>query len=135
MSTTHFYSRHKTVNQSAIDATASLPVMLELNTELTAQELSKAIENFTLGRAPGNDGISLDLIKYCKILSPLHRLLLQCWHAGSVPQDMRDSKITTLYKNKGERSDCNNYCGISLLRVVRKVFAHIVFSRLQVLAE
>ncbi|XP_047476471.1 craniofacial development protein 2-like [Penaeus chinensis] len=27
----------------------------------------------------------------------------------SVPQDMRDVKIVTLYKNKGERSDSNNY--------------------------
>ena len=33
---------------------------------------------------------------------------------------MRDAKIVTLYKNKGEPSDYNNYRGISLLSIVRK---------------
>ena len=32
---------------------------------------------------------------------------------GEVPPDMRDAKIVTLFKNKGDRSDCNNYRGIS----------------------
>ncbi len=44
-------------------------------------------------------------------------------------------KIVTLYKNKGDRSDCNNYCGISLLSIIGKVFARVVLSRLQVLAD
>ena len=39
---------------------------------------------------------------------------------------MRDAKIITLYKNKGERSDCNNYRGISLLSVTGKVFAKVI---------
>ena len=48
---------------------------------------------------------------------------------------MRDAKIVTLYKNKGERSDCNNYRGISLLSIVGKVFARVILSHLQKLAE
>ena len=47
---------------------------------------------------------------------------------------MRNAKIITLYKNKGEKSDCNNYRGISLLSIVGKVFARVVLGRLQVLA-
>lgn len=42
---------------------------------------------------------------------------------------MRDGKIITLYKSKGECSDCNNYCGISLLSIVSK--ACVVLNRLQ----
>ncbi|CAE1251244.1 unnamed protein product [Acanthosepion pharaonis] len=41
-----------------------------------------------------------------------------CWEKGHVPRDMRDANIVTLYKNKGDRSDCNNYRSISLLSVV-----------------
>ena len=48
---------------------------------------------------------------------------------------MWDAKIITLFKNKGERSDCNNYRGISLLSVIGKVFAKIILIRLQKLAE
>ncbi|KAG6930003.1 hypothetical protein G0U57_004624, partial [Chelydra serpentina] len=43
--------------------------------------------------------------------------------------------IVTLYKNKGDRSDCNNYRGISLLSVVGKVFARVILNRLQKLAD
>ena len=52
-----------------------------------------------------------------------------------MPQDMRNAKIITLYKNKGDRSDCNNYRGISLLSIIGKVFARVVLVRLQVLTE
>ena len=48
---------------------------------------------------------------------------------------MRDANVVTLYKNKGDRGDCNNYRGISLLSVVVKVFARVVLTRLQILAE
>ena len=65
----------------------------------------------------------------------LHRLLLQCWEDGAVPQDMGDAMIITLYKNKEDRSDCNNYLGISILDIVGKAFARVVLNRLQLLAE
>lgn len=61
--------------------------------------------------------------------------MVKCWSEGAVPQDMRDAKIVTLFKNKGERSDCNNYRGISLLSIVGKVIARVMLVRLQVLAE
>jgi hypothetical protein len=46
---------------------------------------------------------------------------------------MWDAKIVTLYKNKGDRSDCNNDRGISLF--VGKAFTWVVLNRLQVLAD
>ena len=48
---------------------------------------------------------------------------------------MRDANIVTLYKNKGDRSDCNNYRGISLLSIVGKAFAWVLLKRLQLLAD
>ena len=52
-----------------------------------------------------------------------------------MPQDMRDAKIITLYKNKGDRGDCNNYRGVSLLNVAGKIFAKVILKRLQTLAD
>ena len=111
--------------------------MGELDNEPTIDELSKAINNLASRKAPGSDGIPPDLIKHCKttLLQPLHEVLCECWNEGAVPQDMRDAKIVTPYKNKGERSDCNNYRGISLLSIVGKVFARVILVRLQKLAE
>ncbi|XP_076054514.1 uncharacterized protein LOC143033215 [Oratosquilla oratoria] len=101
------YSRENTVAPSALDAIEPLAIMEELDAEPTIAELYKAIDNLASGKAPDNDGIPPDLIKCCKntLLQPLHDVLCQCWKEGAVPQDMRDAKIVTLYKNKGERSD------------------------------
>ena len=57
------------------------------------------------------------------------------WDEGTIPQDMRYANIVTLYKNKGDRSDCNNYRGISLLSIVGKAFARVLLKRLQLLAD
>ena len=58
-----------------------------------------------------------------------------CWREGEVPQDMRDANIVTLNKNKGDKSDYNNYRGIPLLTVIKKLLAWVALERLQVLAE
>ena len=131
------YSRQNVVTSAALDAIGCLPTMEELDTEPTVEELSKAIDSLAAGKAPGRDGIPPDLVKHCKttLLLPLHEVLCQCWQEGAVPQDMSDAKIITLYKNKGERNDCNNYRGISLLGIVGKVFAWVILVRLQKLAE
>ena len=115
----------------------ALPVLEELDFEPTLEELSKAIDALTSGGAPGEDGIPPEVIKCDKpaLLEPLHELLCLCWREGKVPQDMHKAKIITLYKNKGNYSDCNNYRGICLLSIVGKVFTRVVLVRLQVLAE
>ena len=97
------YSRENTVTPSALGTIKCMPIMEELNAEPTVDELSKVIDSLAAGKAPGSDSIPSDLIKHCKttLLHPLHEVLCQCWREGAVPQDMRDAKIITLYKNKG----------------------------------
>ena len=131
------YSRENVIVSSVLDSIVPLPVMEELDTDPTQEELCKAIDSLTCGKAPGNDGIPPDLIKRCKntLLQPLLDILCQCWREGTLPQDMRDAKMFTLYKKKGDRSDCNNYRGISLLSIVGKLYARVVLMRLQKLAE
>ena len=43
-----------------------------------------------------------------------------------MPEDWRFSVIIPMYKGKGERSECKNYKGISLLSVVGKIYAGIL---------
>ena len=85
-----------------------------------------------------NDGVPSEVIKASMntaLLYHLHELLLQCWEEGTVPQDMRDANVITLYKNKGERGDCNNFRGISILSITGKAFARVALSRLETLSE
>ena len=133
----NLYSRENTVTPSALGAIKCMPIMEELDAEPTVDELSKVINSLATGKAPGSDSIPPDLIKHCKttLLHPLHEVLCQCWREGAVLQDMRDAKIVTLYKNKGERSNCNNYRGISLLSIVGKVYDQILLICLQKVAE
>lgn len=53
-----------------------------------------------------------------------------CWNSGTLPKDLRDAVIVSLYKNKGEKSDCSNYRGITLLSIAGKILARIILDRL-----
>ena len=116
------YSRENIMAPSALDAVECLPTMEELDTEPTLEELSKAIDSLASGKAPGSDGIPPDLLKHCKttLLHSLHVLLCQCWQEGAVPQDMWDAKISHSSRTRRERSDCNNYRGISLAKSLQR---------------
>ena len=133
------YSRVNVVSEEALMVMESLSTMDELDSESILEEINQALEQLSSGKAPGNDGISVEVIKCAKrtLLKELHEILCQCWREGEVPQDMRDANIVTLYKNKGDRGDCkgDNYRGISLLNIVGKLFAKVVLMKLQVLAE
>ena len=52
------------------------------------------------------------------------------WEQGKLPLDLRDAVIITLYKNKGVKSDCSNYRGITLLSIVGKILARVLLNRL-----
>ena len=131
------YSTQNIVTNDALNRMDSLPMMDDLDSVPTTEELSKAIDMMAPWKAPGSDGIPADLLRNCKscLLPHLHDILAKCWREGIVPQDMRDAKIIVLYKNKGSRSDCNSYRGISLLAIAGKVFARVVLPRIQKLAE
>ena len=132
------YSRENIVTDTAIDSTSLLPVMNKLDVPPSVGELRKAINSLACGKAPGNDGVPSEVIKAGMnraLLYHLHELLLQCWEEGTVPQDMRDANVITLYKNKGDRGDCNNFRGISILSITGKAFTRVALSRLETLAE
>ena len=92
------YSRENSVTQEALDSFGDLPVLEELDSEPTLEELSKAINGLAIGKAPGEDGIPPEVIKCGKhaLLEPLHELLCLRWREGKLPQDMHNAKIITL---------------------------------------
>ena len=48
---------------------------------------------------------------------------------GHVPQAWKDANIVIIYK-KGERTECGNYRGISLISAAGKIFTRMLLNRL-----
>ena len=130
------YSCERSISEDLENEIPPLPIMTELDKEPTEDELSRAIDYLRSGKATGNDNIPAELLKENKnlLLPHLYHLLIQCWTQETIPHDMRDANIVTLYKNKGDKGDCNNYRGISLLSITGKTFARILLQRLNKLA-
>ena len=130
------YSTQNIVTDTALNALPGLSVIEELDNTPTLEELGIAINSLACGKALWKEGIPPEVLKHGKqtILQPLHELLCLCCEQGHIPQDMRDSSKVTVYENKGDRRDCNNYCGISLLSIFGIVFAWVTLTRLQSLA-
>ena len=52
-----------------------------------------------------------------------------------MPEDWRSDVIVPLYKGKGERIECSNYRGISLLSGDGKIYAGILVDRVRKVTE
>ena len=74
----------------------------------------------------GPDGVPAELLKLGlqqdrTILLEFHRLTTLTWCEGKVPQQWKDAVITVLHE-KGDKMECGNYRGISLVSRTGKVF-------------
>ena len=93
--------------------------------------MTEAIDQLKSRKAARVDGIPPEIWKHGgpALHVKLYDLLFCCWEQGRLPQDLRDAVIITLYKNKGEKSDCSNYQGITLLSIAGKVLARVLLNR------
>jgi hypothetical protein len=104
--------------------------------EPSALEVELAIEKLKSHKSPGIDQIPAELIKtggrtiHCAI----HKLIIAIWNKEEVPEEWKESVIVSIHK-KGNKTDCNNYRGISLLPTTYKMLSNILFSRLIPYAE
>ena len=94
--------------------------------------MTVALDQLKSRKTAGVDGIPPEIWKHGgpALHVKLHDLLVCCWEQGKLPLDLRDAVIITLYKNKGEKSDCSNYRGITLLSIAGKVPARVLLNRL-----
>ncbi|CAF3398890.1 unnamed protein product [Rotaria socialis] len=96
-------------------------------------EVHDAIKQMTNMKAPGIDNISADLLKAGGIPMAkwVHEILCDVWNDEEVVEDWTTAILIRLYKNKGDRTVCGNYRGISLLVVTGKIFSRIILNRIQ----
>jgi hypothetical protein len=82
-------------------------------------------------KSPGSDNIPAELIKAGgeTLYSEIHRLTCCVWNKEELPQQWKESIIVPIYK-KGDKTDCNNYRGISLLSTAYKILSNILLATL-----
>ena len=98
------------------------------------QEMTDAIRSLVNGKAVGPDGVSVELFKITlNGDSALRRRLLvivvRIWRGGEVPQQWKDAIIMVLHSKK-DRTECDNYMGISLVAHVGEILLKIIIHRL-----
>ncbi|XP_062841273.1 uncharacterized protein LOC134300780 [Trichomycterus rosablanca] len=125
-------NRPSTVSNEALDQIPQRPTLDNLDLLPSLKEIQKAIKQTSLGKAPGQDGIPAEIYKTAGpvALDAFRNLLCSIWEEEDMPQEFRNAKIVSLHKNKGSKSDCGNYRGISLLSTAGKILARVILNRL-----
>ena len=111
-----------------------VPVMGEENErEITIEEVKRALNETKGGKAPGMDGVRVEMLKEggVTVLEWLVRLFNICFMLSIVPVDWVIACMVPLYKGKGDMYECSNFRGISLLSVVGKVYGRVLINRIR----
>jgi hypothetical protein len=79
----------------------------------------------------GIDQILAELIKAGgeTLCSEIHKLICSLWNKEELPQQWKESIIVPIYK-KGDKTESNNYQGISPLSTAYKILSNILLARL-----
>ena len=119
------------IDQESLDNIPQRITNTSLDEIQTMDEMARAIAGLKDCKAPGGDGIPAEVWKHGgdNMFSRLQQLITNAREMGSVPQEWKGASIITIYK-KGDRTDCENYRGISLLSIAGKIFARILLNRL-----
>jgi hypothetical protein len=94
-------------------------------------EVEVAIGKLKSYKSPGTDQIPAELIKAGgeTLYSDIHKLSCFVWNKEELPQQWKESIIVPIHK-KGDKTECNNYRGISLLSTAYKILSNILLARL-----
>ncbi|VDL96401.1 unnamed protein product [Schistocephalus solidus] len=131
----HFQSvlnQPSTISDAAIDRQPEVEINADLDLLPSHQETIRAVQQLSSGKAPGSDAIPAEIFKHGgpQLTSQLTVLFQEMWHQGKVPHNLRDATIVHLHKKKGNRHFYDNHQGILLLNIAGKIFARILFNRL-----
>jgi hypothetical protein len=99
--------------------------------EPSAAEVEVTIGKLKRYKAPGSDQISAELIPVGGgiLYSEIHKLIMMIWNKEELPHQWKESVVIPIHK-QGNKTDCSNYRGISLLPTSYKILSNILISRL-----
>ena len=109
----------------------------ELNSEITTEEVAKAIQSLKNNKACGNDLIINEFLKISceKMLNIYSKIFNIVFTTGIIPNVWSEGVICTIYKNKGDITNPDNYRGITILSCFGKLFTAVLNNRLNLYLE
>lgn len=101
--------------------------------EITSKELENAIAKIKLGKAPGIDDVTPEMIKYMDESGKekLRELLNTIINEKIIPNEWNIGIVLPIHK-KGDTRNCENYRGITLTCIGGKVLARILEERIRI---
>jgi len=132
----NYFSQLLNVHENNDVRQAEIHTVEPLVPEPSACEIELDIGKLKTHKSPGIDQIPAELIKAGgrKICCPNHKLIISIWNKEELPEEWKESIIVPIYKQV-DKTDCNNYRGISLLPTTYKIMSNILLSRLIPYAE
>ena len=132
------FAKNFSKNSNLDDSGISLPVFpsrtnLKLhNISITPKMVKKVIMNLDSSKVSGPDCIPVVVLKNHEpeLSYILGKLLNMCLKESYFPDCWKVSLVVPVFKNVGERYTAKNYCPVSLLFVVSKVFEKLVNNRI-----
>ena len=123
---------HEVRNQIQEEESHPRPEEPCMTDPLKMGELSAAIRKLKPKKAPGQDGVSNDMLKH---LGPTARKTLleifnRCWNKGIIPDIWKEAHIVPIFKKGKDKTRPENYRPISLLSCIGKLMERIITRRL-----
>jgi len=127
----NYFSHLFNVHGVKYDGQAEIHTAEPLVPETYAFEFELAIGKLKSHKSPGIDEIPAELIKAGggKVCEEIHKLITSIWKKEILPEEWKGSIIVPIHE-KGDKTDCNNYRGISLLPNTYNILSKTFLSRL-----
>ena len=102
------------------------------NISVTPKMVKKVITKLDSSKASGPDFIPVVVLKNCEpeLSYILAELFNMCLKESCFPDYLKVSSVVLIFKNIRERSTAKNYCPVSLLSVIRKIFGKLANNRI-----
>ena len=90
-----------------------------------------AIKRVHEGRAPGHNGIQVELYKYSKwARSRLRTQLREIWETGTFPEEMITGVATPCFKQHGDPNDYGRYRILVVFPAEYKIFSTMMYKHI-----
>jgi hypothetical protein len=134
-----YFDRHLNGEEAIREGTVGYLGPVAPDSQLPAPDLHKIkreIRRLKNNKACGRDGLPVELFKHGgePLAKALHWVIERIWEEETLPAEWMEGVICPIYK-KGDKLECQNYRGITLINAAYKLLSQILFQRLSPLTR